>query len=74
MIQVRYVEDCSSKIKNFKTIEVANQFVVDFLLKHQGININGNWIDSIFEGKNIFLDHSIEVINEPIGTKLTKKS
>lgn len=42
---MQYVENCSPRIKKFKTLKAMNEFIKTFQKKH-GINFRGdNWLD-----------------------------
>jgi hypothetical protein len=61
MYYVLYTEDCSPKIKSFKSKPLALAFVASFKLQYQNkSNEEDNWIDLIFSGDIIFSDRAIE--------------
>jgi len=63
---MHYVDDCTPKIKYFKTEREMRDFTLDFLLKHQlEIGNGGYWIDIMAEGKTTFVSTDLtEGLNE----------
>lgn len=51
---VRYIEDCSPKLKSFKTKTELNKFLASFINKHGSLDDKGdNWVEFSFKGEFI---------------------
>ena len=57
---VHYTEDCAPSLKSFKNPKDRDAWLVKWFLKHQ-LEMDGYWIDLIFEGEITFKDEGITI-------------